>query len=120
MGWSGLDQRSFPRVQAKCDIWILEGTGGIIKTKTENLGAGGTCVILERELEKLSQVHVRLTLPETSTSIHCDGRVVWTVRSTEPRSHRVTYDTGIEFLNLRADDKETIIAFTTKVVPEPS
>ncbi|OGX02994.1 MAG: hypothetical protein A3G87_05015 [Omnitrophica bacterium RIFCSPLOWO2_12_FULL_50_11] len=112
MGWSGFDQRSFPRVQAKCDIRILQSAGGIIRTKTENLGAGGVRVILEQELEKLSRVHLRVTLPGSSTSFHCDGRIVWTVRSTEPRLHQVAYDTGIEFLNLRPEDKDAILTFT--------
>ncbi|MBI4395322.1 MAG: PilZ domain-containing protein [Candidatus Omnitrophica bacterium] len=110
MAWSGLDQRVFPRVSARCDITIHDRIGGKIKTKTQNLGAGGACVILNRELEKLSQVRLRLMLEDPDQPIECDGRVVWMVRSKEP-SGKVSFDVGIEFLRLSPSDQERIITF---------
>ena len=113
MSWAGLDQRAFPRVSARCDISIHDRIGGAIKTKTQNLGVGGVCVILDRELEKLSKVHIRLTLEESvQAAVECNGRVVWMVRSKEPASGKVTFDIGVEFLDLSPKDQELIIAFT--------
>ncbi|MBI4368113.1 MAG: PilZ domain-containing protein [Candidatus Omnitrophica bacterium] len=111
MTWSGLDQRNFPRIVAQCDVTIHDRIGGTLKTKTQNLGLGGVCVILTRELEKLSQVHLRITLEETQPPFESDGRVVWMVRSKEPLSKKVSYDTGIEFLNLNPQDHARISNF---------
>ncbi len=111
MSWAGLDQRAFPRVSARCDISIHDRIGGAITTKTQNLGIGGVCVILNRELAKLSQVHLRLTLENTAQTVECDGRVVWMVRSKEPSSGKVSFDIGIEFLGLKPNDQELITAF---------
>ena len=111
MSWAGLDQRAFPRVSAKCDIWIGDRPQNTIKTKTQNLGAGGACVILDRQIEKLSRVHLRLTLKEIITPIECDGRVVWMVRTKEPVSGKVTFDAGLEFLNLTTEAQERISSF---------
>jgi len=107
-----LDQRNFPRIVARCDVAIHDRIGGTIKTKTQNLGLGGVCVILTRDLEKLSQVRLRITLEESEPPLECDGRVVWMVRSKEPATKKVSYDTGIEFLSLNQQDRDRISNFT--------
>ena len=114
MAWSGLDQRGFPRIAVQCDILIREGSTEVIKTKTENLGGGGVCVILGQPLEKFSKVRLRVTLEpgQASGTIACDGRVVWTVRSKDPATQRLSYDTGIEFVNLAGGDETAILRFT--------
>jgi len=116
MAWSGLDKRNFPRVQARCDIWINEGSSTVIKTRTENVGGGGVCVILKQELEKFSNVRLQLTLTEGSTPLESGGRIVWVVPSSDPATHKVSYDTGIEFLGLMPEDQETIVMFTETFV----
>ena len=114
MSWAGLDQRTFPRVSTQCDIAIGDHLQDLIKTKTQNLGAGGVCVILNRQVEKLSRVHLRLTLEDSITPIECDGRVVWMVRSKELVSGRVSFDVGVEFLNLKDEDRKLIQSFTDR------
>ena len=112
MTWSGLDQRTFPRISARCDIAIHDHqfqTG--LKAKTQNVGVGGVCVLLDQGLEKLSQVRLRLTLTESEAPLECDGRVVWMVRSKEPASGKVSFDTGIEFLNLTRENQIRVERF---------
>ena len=111
MSWAGLDQRAFPRVSTQCDIAIGDQLQGLIKAKTQNLGAGGACVILNRQVEKLSRVHLRLTLNDSATPIECDGRVIWMVRTKELVSGRISFDVGVEFLNLKDEDRELIQSF---------
>ena len=111
MSWSGLDQRAFPRISARCDIIIHDRIGGLVKTKTQNLGPGGACVLLNRSVEKLSHVHLRLVIGELAQPIECEGRVVWMVKSKAPASGKVMFDIGIEFLDLKALDQERITSF---------
>ena len=112
MSWSGLDQRVFPRVNTQCNIAIHDGQFAQgIKARTQNIGVGGVCVILDYSLEKLSQVKLQLSLPKSHKTIECDGRIVWMVRSKEPASGKVTFDAGIEFVNLPAEDKTKIEQF---------
>ena len=114
MGWPGLDQRAFPRYSAQCDITIIEKSE-IIKTKTQNIGVGGVCVILKKALEKLSQVSLHLVLNEELHPIEYDARVVWVIPSKELASSKVNYDTGLEFINLNAADRELIESFIQKL-----
>ena len=118
MAWGGLDQRAFPRFSAECKIMIQGKEGHPIQAKTENLGAGGVCVILKQELEKLSLVRLRLNLDERTPPIECDGRVIWMVPSKGFGgfgAKRATFDTGIEFLNLPPETGAAITAFVQKI-----
>lgn len=110
MGWVGLDQRVFPRFSARCDITI-SGGGETLKTKTQNIGVGGVCTILKKELEKLSQVKLRLILDESLPPIECNARIVWMIPGKELLSSKKYYDTGLEFLNLKFQDQERIQSF---------
>lgn len=111
MGWTGLDQRQFPRLSTECEILIKDHGRGVIKVRTENIGMGGVCVILKEELSKLSHVQFHLTLSENESPIDCEGRVVWIVRSKNPGSQKITFDTGIEFLNLKPEQKSSLERF---------
>jgi hypothetical protein len=115
VAWTGLDQRNFPRVAVSCQIWI-EGSDGVIETKTENLGGGGVCVILDHGLEKLSRVKLRMTLDKARASIECGGRVVWIVCSKDPKTKALTYDTGIEFTDLTSEGQDEILSFIQQVI----
>jgi len=108
--WTGLDQRNFPRIEVKCDISIHGKGGYVIQSKTENLGAGGVCVILQEELEKFSEVRLRIALDSEEKYIECDGRIVWIVKSKDPASQKTFYDTGIEFKNLKGVERQAILS----------
>lgn len=114
MSWAGLDQRVFPRFSVRCDITI-SGGGETIKSKTQNIGIGGVCVILSKELEKLSQVKLRLILDELQPPIECHARVVWMIPSKELSSPKVHYDTGFEFTDLIPQDQDRIQSFIRKL-----
>ena len=111
MSWGGLDQRAFPRVQTPCDIYIHGIFDRPIHSRTENIGGGGVCVILKEELIKLSDVRLSVHLEKDEPPLQCAGRVVWVVRSKEPATGKVSFDTGIEFTGLKTVELERIIHF---------
>lgn len=113
MVWQGMNKRAFPRVNVACDISIDSPEVNLIKSKTENLGAGGVCVILDDELDKFSTVHLQIALTQDAFPLKCDGRIVWLVRSKRIglESSVVKYDTGIEFMNISDTDRERIDRF---------
>ena len=108
MSWSGLNKREFPRINLSCDISIHDGDVPI-KAKTENLGPGGLCALLERELEKLSSVHLSLELEPNTPPVRSHARIVWIVKSKELGSKKVSYDTGFEFINISDADRLRIM-----------
>ncbi len=114
MSWAGLDQRVFPRYSTPCDITI-SGGGKTIKTKTQNIGIGGVCVILGEALEKLSEVKLHIVLEASTPTIDCRAKVVWMIPGKELSSPKKHYDTGFEFLDLDPKDCQRIQAFVDKL-----
>ncbi len=101
--WQGIDNRKFPRANYPCKIVVIKsGSSQHFSTHTENIGKGGVCVVLEKALEKFCPVELTIYLQDGRHPLECDGRVVWTVKGKQ------AFDTGIEFLNLQAEDAQRI------------
>jgi len=110
MGWSGIDRRKFPRANYKCLVTVRKKDGvQTFTTQTENIGAGGVCVILPERLEIFSNVDLVITLLDGMPPIKSAGSVVWTVKSCEPKKAKANcYDTGVEFADLSKEQAELI------------
>lgn len=110
MMWEGINKRKFPRVSYKCLIRVSQqGVEESIETFTENIGSGGICVVLEKRLGLFEKVEMQIFIEEGAHPIECRGAVVWVVKSTRSgKSGADTYDTGIEFQEIKSDDRKRI------------
>lgn len=119
--WEGINQRRFPRVSYKCRIRV-SGDGGekIIDALTENIGAGGICVVLDTAFELFEKVSVDVFLDDKTPPVTCPGSVVWVVKrhpaGPSNAAGGFTYDTGIEFSGLTAEDKSKISALVEYIL----
>ncbi len=110
--WDGFNQRKFPRVSLQCEILIQSADSGApIPAVTENVGAGGVCVILDKSLERFSKCRVKLHLDEKDPAIDCEGKVVWAVPTQELKSSQTRFDTGIQFVELESSGSQRIREF---------
>jgi c-di-GMP-binding flagellar brake protein YcgR len=117
--WDGFDQRRFPRLQLNCEIIIHpEAEKAPIATKTENVGAGGVCVVQGESLERFSRCRIRLELDKNLPVIECTGKVVWIIPRREPLSREKQFDTGIEFVDIQPGDRERIRTFIQELLPK--
>jgi hypothetical protein len=114
--WNGINRRKFPRANYKCLISIKKRlTAKTISTHTENVGAGGICVLIKEDLGLFQGVDLELFLEEGKSAIKSGGTVVWVVKKSEPRQKGAyLYDTGIEFIDIRPEDREKL----TEIVEE--
>ena len=97
MMWEGINRREFPRVNYPCKVIIMgSGPKEVISTHTENIGTGGICVVLSKELPKFSPVRVILYLKDSQGPLECNGRIVWSFKTA------VDFDTGIEFMEVNS------------------
>lgn len=88
-----------------------QGGSQILQAQTENLGAGGLCLILDRALERFSTISLRLELDKNLPWIECQGKVIWIVPSRGIGAKKETYDTGIEFLGLEPAEEDLIRSY---------
>lgn len=107
----GINLRKFPRIASKVDVEIrkkdlLEH----VVTYTENLSAGGLCVVIDRAVQPFDVLTVHLTLDD-NTVVDVKGRVVWSVKKHLVPKQRMKYDVGIEFLEVSHEDHELLRAF---------
>lgn len=117
MPWqSGVDKRIFPRANYPCVVKIREKRNSeAFNTKTENIGCGGVCVMLPKNIGMFNNVEMEIEIPSEARKIGCDGTVVWVVRHGEIDKNKPdSFDTGIEFKNLKEEDRLLI----DKVVQE--
>ena len=107
--WDGINRRKFPRANYKCLISIKKRlTAKTISTQTENIGAGGICVLIKEDLGLFQGVDVELYLDEKRPPIKSGGTIVWVVKKSSPKKGQYMYDTGIEFIDIRPEDREKI------------
>lgn len=110
--WDGFDKRKFPRLNLRCEVTLLGmPQNQVLRTQTENVGAGGVCLILERSLERFSQVSVRFEIDPNLPWIECNGKVVWAVPSRKLGGKHETFDIGIEFVGLDTGHQELIRSY---------
>lgn len=104
--WGGIDRRKFPRARYKCLIYIgKKNSAKTISTHTENIGAGGICVILNEDLGLFQGVNLEIALENgIASNITCSGTVVWVVKKhLVKEKDAMQYDTGIEFVDINKE-----------------
>ncbi len=107
--WESLDLRKFPRLNVQCDIEIHEAKSSFnLSTVTQNIGAGGVCVILTRQLPRSTNVFVRLHLKDSLPTLECSAKVCWVIQSRILFQNQSQFDTGIEFLDIKPEDRQRI------------
>ena len=107
--WDGFNKRKFPRLNLRCELILRDRPEGeILRAQTENVGAGGVCVILERPLERFSLLSLRLELDPSLPWLESSGKVVWAVSSREAQTKKECFDTGIEFVEMEPAHQDLV------------
>jgi c-di-GMP-binding flagellar brake protein YcgR len=116
--WNGINRRKFPRASYKCLITIKKRlTANTISTQTENIGAGGICVLVKEDLGLFQGVDLELHLDDGHPPVKCGGTIVWVVKKVEPKQKGgVVYDTGVEFIDIRPEDRERITVIVEEIL----
>lgn len=119
--WDGLNRRRFPRAKYPCLV-IVRHKGKepeAILTHTENLGVGGICVIIKKQIKLFAPVEVEIDLMDLEDHVECAGKVVWSVkRKSGEKVKPLFYDTGIEFENLSGKDRKRIEGIIRRIAKQ--
>ena len=80
-----------------------EGTGSV----TRNLGRGGICFRASEFIPLAQRLILALSVPQIKDSIKVISKVAW-IKKVEPGDE---YEVGIQFLEMKKKDKESITDF---------
>ncbi len=109
--WQGQERRSYARAPFVCRVKIIKKESGEeFYSSTRNIGAGGVCVVLVKDIGLFSEVNLEIGLKdEKNIPIACEGRIVWIIKEqNKDGGDQESYDTGIEFLKLKQEDRARI------------
>ncbi len=105
MIWQGFSNRKFPRIDSDIAIiMIQESSNTTLSAQIKNIGVGGLCVVISKQVKIYDTVEVSFQLPILEKSITCKAQVVWTVKTfveEEP-----VYDVGLQFICIKKQDKD--------------
>ena len=116
--WEGVDRRKFPRANYPWLVIIRKDhkEPEAMLTHTENVGIGGICVILKKNLGLFAPVELELDLMDTQSHIKCMGKVVWAVRRKDTEEKKPSFfDTGIEFAYIKEEDLKRIVSIVERL-----
>jgi c-di-GMP-binding flagellar brake protein YcgR len=110
MGWAGINTRKSVRVSLECTVIVKKArTSLVFHSATENISAGGVCVILEKELLRKTPVELKLSLPDDLPPTECTGKVTWSAKRNKYTNKKASqFDTGIEFIEVSDRDRSRI------------
>lgn len=108
------ERRGFIRANFPCKITIFTPQEHELDSHTENIGAGGIRVVIKENLDLSSLVDLKIYLDKEI--IKCKGRIVWVVEKSVLLPERtLVYDTGIEFYEIKEQDRSFINDFVRKI-----
>ena len=119
--WETFNHRKFPRIKVKCDVTVKEqNSSDVFNTETENIGAGGICVFINKALPSFSPVTLKIELNDKNGTlpIECIGKVVWCIQNKTLHHGTSHYDVGIEFQNISTANRERIRQFIQQKVTD--
>ena len=117
--WDGLNRRKFPRVTYPCLIIIrhTHGEPEVILTHTENIGVGGVCTVVKKNIHLFSPVELEIDLLDAGNHIKCSGKVVWSVRRKLTEINKpLFYDLGVEFLGIPKEEHKRLEEIVQRLV----
>lgn len=118
--WDGINRRKFPRANYPCLLIVRKdhsSTPEAMLTHTDNIGVGGVCIILKKDLRMFTPVELELDLLDTQKHIKCSGKIVWVVKRRDDEATKPSfYDTGIEFTDLNKEDEKRIEAIVQRLM----
>jgi len=80
-----------------------------ILTHTENIGIGGVCLILKKDLGIFGPVNLEIDLMDMQPHIKCEGKITWVVKRSSAEQKKASFfDTGVEFVGLKEKDRNRI------------
>ena len=113
--WDGFNKRKFPRVHLRCELTVNpQGQEKSFRGFTENVGTGGVAMILQEPLERFSECHIHLEIEKDQNPVECRGKIVWVVPSRDLLSSDKSFDTGIEFTEIKENFRLRLSQFLEK------
>jgi len=109
--WDGVDRRRFRRAEYPCLITLRKNTvpAQSLLTHTEDISVLGVRVIIRQKIEMAAEVDLEIDLKDTLPTVFSRGKIRWVEElAFKQKEKPLRYNTGIEFIAIKDQDKERI------------
>ena len=116
--WEGEERRQAFRINTSFIVkYSVEKKYHIkLNGHMKDLSSGGMQLIVSEKLSEGTLLLLEFDLPESRNSIYADGKVIWNKGTFSERNEieKRTFQTGIQFVNIKPDDKNRLVAYIKK------
>ena len=104
------ERRKFIRLNINVEIKysLVNSSPAERVAQTKDIGAGGICFLANEPLKKGDILEIKFLLPEVPPNVHAKGRVAWIKPFSVASDKNISYDTGIEFIDITDEDRKRI------------
>ena len=116
--WKGEERRQTFRINTSLIVkYSVEKKYHIrLNGRIKDLSSGGMQLLVNEKLFEGMLLLLEFELPESKSAICAEGKVIWKKGNFSERDEagRRTFQTGIQFVNIKPDDKNRLIAYIEK------
>ena len=113
------ERRRYIRTDKSLPLIIYLKEGKLVKeahTTTRNISATGVMVECDKKLPVGTEAKLDINTPGSANPVHGIGRIVWS----SPLSGGDRYRTGIEFVRIEEDNKNTFLKYLCDAIYKSS
>lgn len=116
------EKRKYPRIASNLPI-TLSDCGWDAVTETKNISASGACCAVNKPLEIMTKLSIRLLVPsgnpkKKAKEVHCEGVVV---RKEHVRDNgKFSYRVAIYFNALKEEDRKILLSYIDSHLKHPA
>ena len=116
--WNGKERRQAQRLNASVFVkYSIEKKPHIkLAGHTKDVSSSGMGLVVNEKLYEGTLLLLEFELPELKNAVCAEGKVVWVKGDLADRNKtgKREFQAGIQFLNIKADDKNRLIAYIEK------
>ena len=111
---SDASQRKFPRVNYPCQLtmWMPEGPYDTVLTNALDIGQGGLCVEMNREVIQGMKVDIEIDFKDNTAPFRCKGVVV----RCQQEDNKHYYNIGIQFVSLSETNQAALAGKISQII----
>lgn len=117
--WSGQERRQYLRINTSLTVrYNVEKKFDVkLNGHIKDVSSDGMRLLINEKLANGALLLLEFELPDIKGAISAEGKVIWADGEFNERDEigRRVFNTGIQFLNIRSEDRSRLVAYIKKI-----
>jgi len=120
--WKGMERRKAIRIDTSFIVryTVEEKPNAKLNCRTKDISSGGMGLLVNEKLKGGTMLLLEFLLPDGQILIKAEGKVAWSSGEFNERNElgKRIFHMGIEFINIKPEDKEKLVFYIDKIAAE--